>query len=565
MRMMYAAAAALSTVVSAAVFVSPAMADPGSPNDGPGFDRWKHAAAAKRSLAAADTGGWTETVRDGITMLSRRTPVSVTPASGSGTNTRADFDGDGRDDMAAYSNDGVIVNYSSAPYRDHLRTDMPDGGCICFGGSLVSGDFDGDGYDDLAAGDMDEIDTAAGNVHAGAVWIFPGGPDGLRIDAAQHINQTTTGVPGASEAGDWFGGSLAAGDITGDGKADLAVGVPDEALGSAQGAGGVVVLKGSASGIVTTGALWIDQNVSGVPGTAESGDYFGWSLTIGSINKDKYGDLLVGTPLENDKDSGDGSGMITQFWGGASGVSLSSVTSVTGEAVTHAAKIEGTYIWNLGWNMGVTDTNRDGYGEVIVGDWGAEVGWHRTPGAVISLAGRSTGLSATGVKVLSQDSPAVAGATEDEDYFGDSIAVGDMTGDGYGDVLVGVPGEDIGSTVDAGSVVLLRGSSSGLTGTGSQSLDQSSAAVPGAAETNDYFGDAVTLLQLDGTGPLEAVVGTPGEEVTGDVAGFPSGTVTNFPVGSGGLGTGVTTSGKSLVPADEAISRYGLNLVSQQG
>jgi hypothetical protein len=40
----------------------------------------------------------------------------------------------------------------------------------------------------------------------------------------------------------------------------------------------------------------------------------------------------------------------------------------------------------------------------------------------------------------------------------ESIAAGDVTGDGYGDVLVGVPGEDLGSTADAGSVVLLRGS-----------------------------------------------------------------------------------------------------------
>jgi hypothetical protein len=563
MRMKYAAAAALSTVVSGVLFATPAAADPGSGHGRPTFDRLTHKPAG-RGLAAVDEPGWEPVTRDGITLLHRRTPVTVTPATGAGKNTRADFDGDGRDDIAAFSDNGVLVRYSSAPYRDHLRTDMPDGGCACFGGSLVSGDFNADGYDDLAAADMDEVDTAAGNVHAGAAWIFPGGPGGLQIDAVQHLNQSSAGMPGTSEPDDWFGGSLAAGDITGDGRDDLAVGLPSEAVGSAAQAGGVIVLHGSPSGIVTTGAQWIDQNVSGVPGIAETGESFGYAVAIGKVDKNANAELIVSTPLENDHDLNDGSGMITQFWGASGGVSLSKVTSVSGEGVTAAAKLDGMYAWEIGFALGVTDTNGDGYGEVVAGSGGAEVGWDPAPGAVFSFAGRGTGLSASGVKVLSQDTPGVAGATEEEDYFGDSIAVGDVTGDGLGDVLVGVPGEDIGATADAGAVVLLRGSSSGLTGSRSQSLDQSSSLVPGSAERRDYFGDAVTLLNLDGTGPLEAVVGSPGEEVTGDQVGYPSGTVMSFPTGANGLGGGAATSGRSLVPADEMITRYGLITVGAQ-
>jgi hypothetical protein len=75
----------------------------------------------------------------------------------------------------------------------------------------------------------------------------------------------------------------------------------------------------------------------------------------------------------------------------------------------------------------------------------------------------------------------------------------------------------------------------------------------------------VALLNLNGTGPLEAVVGSPGEEVSGDTAGYPSGSVTTFPVSSSGLGTGTTTSGRSLVPAGETVSSYGWNLVARQG
>jgi hypothetical protein len=564
MRLNYAAVAALSTMASVALFATPAAADPGSPT--PHGHELKHVTQAptNRTLLA-DAAGFEQLVRDGITLEYRRTTVAVTPTTGTRSGTRSDFDGDGRDDLAAASDSGVLVRYSSAAHRDQLRTQVLAGDCICFGNSLVSGNFNGDGFDDLAIADLDEVDTTANGVHAGAVWIFPGSADGLQIEAAQHINQSTAGVPGSSEAEDWFGGSLAAGDITGDGRDELAIGLPNESLGSAISTGGVIVLKGSGTGIVSTGALWLDQNVTGVPGTSESNDGFGWSLAIGKVNTNIYRDLIIGTPLENYADNGTGSGMITQFWGGAAGVSLSGVTSVTGAAITNAIKVTGTYVFDFGFNIAVGDTNKDGYGEVIVGAAGAEVGWDYAPGAVVSIVGRSTGLSTTGVKVLSQDTANVAGSTEDDDWFGDSIAVGDVTGDGYSDVLVGVPGEDIGTLAEAGSIVLLRGSSSGLTGTGSQSLDQSSALVPGSAETNDYFGDAVTLLNLNGTGALEAVVGSPGEEVAGDTAGFPSGSTTDFPVSSTGLGTGTSTSGRSLVPAGETMSYYGWNLVAKQG
>jgi len=568
MRMKYAAVAALSTVVSVALFSSPALADPAAPSHSHGSKDLKslpHAPAAKRSLAEAEPG-WVQTMRDGIPLDSRSTEVSTTPASVTRANTRSDFDGDGRDDIAAASDSGVVVTYSSAAHRDQLRTRVPEGGCAtCFGNSLVSGNFNGDGYDDLVIADLWEVDTLTKGLRAGALWVFSGGPDGLQIDSVQHINQSTEGVPGASEDGDMFGGSLAAGDITGDGKDDLAIGVIRESLGSAVETGGVVVLKGSGTGLVTTGALWLDQNVAGVPGSSESGDNFGWSMAIGKVNKDGYGDLLIGTAFENLQDNGDGSGMVTLLWGSAAGVSLSNATSVTGEAVTHAVKVTGTYIFDLGWNISVTDTNKDGYGDIILGVSGAEVGWKVAPGAVVSLVGRSTGLSTTGVKVISQDSAGVAGGTEEDDWFGDSIGVGDVTGDGYGDVLVGVPGEDIGSTREAGSLVLLRGSSSGLTGTNSQSLDQSSALVPGSAETGDFFADSVALLNTDGKGTLEALAGAWGEEVSGDTPGLPSGSLTVFPTGSSGLGTGTTTSGRSLVPADDTMATYGWNLVARQG
>lgn len=115
------------------------------------------------------------------------------------------------------------------------------------------------------------------------------------------------------------------------------------------------------------------------------------------------------------------------------------------------------------------------------------------------------------------------------------LAVGDVTGDGRADVLVGAPGDQIGAKAGAGSITLLKGAAGGLTGTGAQAFDQNHSAVPDGSETGDKFGSAIALLNLDRTGGLDALVASPGEEVSGDLAGYPSGVVNPFYGAAGGL------------------------------
>jgi hypothetical protein len=53
---------------------------------------------------------------------------------------------------------------------------------------------------------------------------------------------------------------------------------------------------------------------------------------------------------------------------------------------------------------------------------------------------------------------------------------------------------------DAGDAVLLRASTSGLTGKNAQSFSQNTSGVPGTAEENDAFGSQVRLLDINGNG-----------------------------------------------------------------
>ena len=74
------------------------------------------------------------------------------------------------------------------------------------------------------------------------------------------------------------------------------------------------------------------------------------------------------------------------------------------------------------------------------------------------------------------------------DVFKDSLACGDFDGDGFDDLAIGVPGEDIGAVVDAGAVNVLYGSGSRLTASGDQLWHQGVAGVVGGAEAGDLFG-----------------------------------------------------------------------------
>jgi FG-GAP repeat protein len=101
----------------------------------------------------------------------------------------------------------------------------------------------------------------------GIVEVIPGAAGtGLNPAAAASFSQNTTGVPGSSEFDDGFGFALAAADVTGDGRADLAIGVAGENGGE----GAVNFLPGSPTGLTGSGAQYWSQNTAGVAGSSEA-------------------------------------------------------------------------------------------------------------------------------------------------------------------------------------------------------------------------------------------------------------------------------------------------------
>jgi FG-GAP repeat len=103
------------------------------------------------------------------------------------------------------------------------------------------------------------------------------------------------------------------------------------------------------------------------------------------------------------------------------------------------------------------------------------------------LYGSASGLTGTGSQIFTQ----VGSAPEAGDSFGFALASGDFNNDGFADLAVGVPGEDVGNIRDGGAVNVLYGSASKLTGTGSQTFTQDTSGVGSSAEPGDFFGSAL--------------------------------------------------------------------------
>jgi hypothetical protein len=393
----------------------------------------------------------------------------------------ADFDGDGFDDLAigvpfrdvvdldlaTWSAAGaVVVLYGSLggiEVADAQYLHQGDGNTEGvpeehdhFGSALAAGDFDGDGIGDLAIGVPDEDVGAISG--AGAVNVIYGSFLGLG-PAGGADDIWTQGALGTSddEQLDLFGSALAAGDLDGDGRDDLAVGAPNETWIDVAQAGAVFVIRSSPTGLVATGTQVRSQDHPSLDAVAEPGDKFGASLAIADFDGDGVGDLAIGSPGEAPP-----AGLIEGGLSELAGV-VHVVAGVAGLGVgsTQLAKIDradlGAGAPLSGDQFGAAlAAGRFGPGaaaSLVIGAPGLDVGGLQGVGATFVIPGTELG-SPSAVQTFSQQG-GVAGVPEEYDFFGSPLAAGDFDGNGFDDLAIGVPNETVGAELDAGAVVTL--------------------------------------------------------------------------------------------------------------
>lgn len=270
------------------------------------------------------------------------------------------------------------------------------------------GDVNGDGVSELLLG----IPEHGG---LGRVGVYQGGPDVLSPPSTPAWSQQ----PDIANAR--MGSSVdQAGDVNGDGFADVIVGVP--------GLDEVRVYLGSANGLLNT--YWSAT-------ASSSGEDFGYSVSsAGDVNGDGYSDVIVGAYAY------DGfRGRAYVYLGSATGLAVGYHWRVTG------AQVAGRFGGSV---SSAGDVNGDGYSDIVVGAY-LENGM----GAAYGYYGSATGLSTTA-------SWNIAGTQLSEDYGSVVTGGADVDADGYDDVLVGAQRHDHAGLGQCGAVYLFRGSAAGL-------------------------------------------------------------------------------------------------------
>jgi hypothetical protein len=353
-----------------------------------------------------------------------------------------------------------------------------------FGLSITAGDQFGYAVDALE--DVGQGGTPAPDAFAIAIGV-PGFNVGGKNDAGLvavsnavdggseevSVTQDSDGIPGTAEAGDRFGAAVSFNYLTGGADtADLVVGVPNEDVGSASDAGTITVVTDVYDATFLSG-VGIDQNSAGVPGTAESGDFFGRSLDtvrVGGTTR-----LAVGAPGE-DIGSAANAGTVQLF--------SSNATSITpGTGLTQDT-------------AGVSDSAQSGdvFGDKVA--WAAPGLADSTTRLAVSATKEDGAATDTGMvqvfpmtslgseTTYTQNSAGIPGAAAAGDKFGSSLAV--VEGASERVLLVGVPDDTANATgmvnvipFSGGTPRFWKPGTSGVPATGASRFGDALASVTG--------------------------------------------------------------------------------------
>ncbi|WP_221066355.1 integrin alpha [Methylomagnum ishizawai] len=450
--------------------------------------------------------------------------------------------------------------------EDGFRLDGVDPSAYTGGAVGGAGDVNGDGYADFLIGAAHA--TPANDYAAGSAYLVFGTAQGYPavFDLATLDGDNGVRFDGK---GSWTftGGSVgAAGDVNGDGYADIIIGAP--------GAGVASVVFGKAGGFAAHSDLDLLNGKDGfqMQGGADSTETGVSVAGAGDINGDGYGDLIVGAMWN--KANGHDSGSSYVVFGKAgrfpADMALGQLDGTDG------FRLDGSAGQNAGTSVsGIGDINGDGRADLGIGASWADPDQRLGAGSAYVLFGKTGGYAPT------QNLDPVDGTqgfridgAEWMDRLGIAVAgVGDINGDGYGDLVVGAFGtaafDQPHTSSYQGSAYVLFGHAGGFPDhIDVANLDGSQGFRLDGVGVSPYFGVSVSAAgDINGDGYDDMAIGAPGADPGGkDNAG--SGYVLfgrNFTGGAvqqGGTGDD-TLAGTAA--ADRFVGGLGNDLMIGQG
>jgi subtilase family protein/cadherin-like protein/Big-like domain-containing protein/FG-GAP repeat protein len=323
-----------------------------------------------------------------------------------------------------------------------------------------AGDVNGDGYDDLM---MSAIYADPNGASSGEIYVVYGQrqcfPSYFELSTLLEANggDGSLGfILKGIDASDRTGSSISnAGDINGDGYADLLIGA-NYAGTNGQYAGESYVIFGEATGIPAEieissllGANGGDGSTGFVLNGISADDYSGYSVSnAGDVNGDGFGDILISSPYADP--NGSLSGVSYIIFGKATNFSaefeLSSLLAANGGNGSAGFIINGTDVFDYsGYSVSTAgDVNGDGYSDLLIGAYGADPNGDRSGESYI-VFGKATGFGATfelssllAANGGNGSAGFVLNGINVSDRSGYSVSsAGDVNGDSYSDILIG--------------------------------------------------------------------------------------------------------------------------------
>ncbi|WP_392535403.1 hypothetical protein [Nostoc sp. C117] len=386
--------------------------------------------------------------------------ITVADRSGSSVNNAGDVNGDGFDDLiigapgadpnGQSSGQSYVVFGSSTGFSSSFDLSTLNGtngfainGIAAddsSGFSSGAGDVNGDGFDDLIIGASSADPNGS---QSGQSYVVFGKSIGFSSSLnLSSLNGTNGFAINGIAGGDLSGLSVSsAGDINNDGFDDVIIG----AIGANDFSGQSYVVFGKSTGFSPSLNLSTLNGTNGfVINGIQLGDLSGGSVSdAGDINGDGIDDLIIGATNAPDGSSGQSYVVFGKTTGFSASLNLSTLNGANGFAIDgiEAGDFSGSPVSSAG------DVNGDGIDDLIIG----AINFQTNNGGTVSASGqsyvvfgKSTGFSASlNLSDLNGTNGFTINGIEADDLTNFSVSgAGDVNGDGFDDLIIGVPSAD---------------------------------------------------------------------------------------------------------------------------